>query len=474
MTGGFRARPAGATAVCLALLSSACVQHNFDQSLADANAGLTGFTDGNLLLARTDEQRELQRRRTAELLAAPLDQRAAVELALHNSPAVHQMLATHHAGAAATASAASMPNPIFSFSSTEGIHVKEIERMLSIGLLDLLSYPQRFNSAKLKLAAGQLQLTADAIDVVTAVRQAWVQAVVARQLEHYAEQVFRSAQASAELAARMQAIGNFNLLDRARQQSFYADATTRLAVARHTSLAQREALSRLLGLSDDQILQLRLPARLPDLPDAPLTAEVVSRSALDSRLDVRIAAADLQSAARGQGLRLLSSATDVEIGASRAAETDHGFTETSRGIELEIAVPLFSNLQQLNASLNARSQAAAKHLEATLRAASSTLREAYSGYRTNYDIARHYRDEVVPLQKKVSEESVLRYNGMLIGVFELLADSRTQIESVAASIDAARQFWLADAALHAAIAGKPAHATVRVNPVSGHTQTAQH
>ena len=50
---------------------------------------------------------------------------------------------------------------------------------------------------------------------------------------------------------------------------------------------------------------------------------------------------------------------------------------------------------------------------------------------------------------------MLRYNGMLIGVFELLADSRDQIASVSAAINAQQQFWLADAALQATIVGKP-------------------
>jgi hypothetical protein len=45
-----------------------------------------------------------------------------------------------------------------------------------------------------------------------------------------------------------------------------------------------------------------------------------------------------------------------------------------------------------------------------------------------YDVSKHYRDEVVPLRKVISEENVLRYNGMLIGVFELLADTRGSSE----------------------------------------------
>ncbi len=50
---------------------------------------------------------------------------------------------------------------------------------------------------------------------------------------------------------------------------------------------------------------------------------------------------------------------------------------------------------------------------------------------------------------------MLRYNGMLIGVFELLAEARDQISSVTNAINAQQQFWLADAALAASVMGKP-------------------
>ncbi|NRD51237.1 transporter, partial [Corallococcus exiguus] len=77
-----------------------------------------------------------------------------------------------------------------------------------------------------------------------------------------------------------------------------------------------------------------------------------------------------------------------------------------------------------------------------------------------YDIARHHRDEVIPLRKTISEENQLRYNGMLISVFELLADSRDQVNSVMAALNAEQQFWQADAALQASLIGKPTSASV--------------
>jgi outer membrane protein TolC len=85
--------------------------------------------------------------------------------------------------------------------------------------------------------------------------------------------------------------------------------------------------------------------------------------------------------------------------------------------------------------------------------ARSEVRESYSAYVTAYETARHYRDEIVPLRKKISEESLLRYNGMLISVFELLADAREQVGAVNGAIEALRDYWVADAELQAVLNG---------------------
>jgi outer membrane protein TolC len=87
--------------------------------------------------------------------------------------------------------------------------------------------------------------------------------------------------------------------------------------------------------------------------------------------------------------------------------------------------------------------------------ARSEVREAYGAYRSAWDIARHQREEIVPLKARIAEENLLRYNGMLIGVFELLADARAQIASVNGAIDALRDFWIAKADLDMALVGKP-------------------
>ncbi|MFP5482707.1 MAG: transporter, partial [Gammaproteobacteria bacterium] len=99
--------------------------------------------------------------------------------------------------------------------------------------------------------------------------------------------------------------------------------------------------------------------------------------------------------------------------------------------------------------------AKANTLEAVMRNVDSNLRESYTNYRTAYDIAKHYQTEVVPMLDTLAEQNTLRYNGMLIGTFELLADSRNQVRSIESSIDASANFLRAQLALDAALMGSP-------------------
>ena len=175
-----------------------------------------------------------------------------------------------------------------------------------------------------------------------------------------------------------------------------------------------------------------------------------------------MARGQLDAAGKAQGLNLLTSLVDVELGVNRSTTFDNGSGAgqafAKRGFELGIRLPIFDWGNAKRDAMSAQSLAAANRYESTVRSATSQLRESYSAYRTAYDVARHYRDEVVPLRQTMAEENVLRYNGMLIGVFELLADTRDQISSVVTAINAYQQFWLADAALSASVIGKPTSA----------------
>ena len=457
-------KPAGMTRVAIAAIIlialAGCASTSIDENFTDVKTSTHERLGAEVRWLTTDDARGQAQAEVDAILAGPLSGDDAVRITLAYSPALQAMLYEGAATAAATAQSARLPNPVFAFErmarNQGGASELEITRTLSFSVVDLLLLPSRLRRADYRQQSTRLALASSVVRAATEAREAWVHAVAAQQSVHYAERVKAAADASAELARRMQAVGNFSKLQRAREQSFSAEAVVQLARSRQAVRSTREALVRALGLSDAQAVVLRLPDRLPDLPAAPKDEASVAHLAMEQRIDVRMARSQLEFTAQEQGLtRITSFVNGLEFGASRVSETG---LAPQKGFNVEVPLPIFDFGDA------GRSQAEATYMAALNRAAqltvdaSSQVREDYGAYRTAYDVARHYRDEIVPLRKAIAEENVLRYNGMLIGVFELLADAREQIASVMQAIDAQRDFWLADANLQATLIGRPSDA----------------
>jgi multidrug efflux system outer membrane protein len=241
-------------------------------------------------------------------------------------------------------------------------------------------------------------------------RKAWTRAVAAAQLARLMAEARESAEAGGELARRMARAGNWSKLQQAREQMLLADAAAQLARARQAAFSEREKLIVVLGLWGAQT-GFELPDRLPDLPAQPRELPGVESLALQQRLDLQLAR--------------------VQWARQRAAPREAGADA------LWDAMRDAARVQEL--AVKARSEA----------------REAYHGYRTAYDLAKHYQTEVLPLARFINDETLLRYNGMLASVFELLAEARAQAQAESSAVEAQRDFWLADTELRSVLAGVP-------------------
>jgi len=450
-------RPAVSTIVATLLLAllAGCASIDTSKVLNQTQQDVARLTTTPLELAFTPEQAAQRSAAAQRLLEQPLQQGDAVALAWLNSPALQALLAHAQANAAQAAQQGRIPNPRLGLEWSSLLDETEIARRISFGLLDVLTLPQRQAMATHAVQQVQLQLSVDVVEQISLVRQAWVNAVAAQQAAQYAQQVQEAASLGAELARRMQVVGNSSKLQAARQQLWYAQATAQLAQARDEAQARREALVRALGLDSLQTQALRLPARLPDVPAAPRVFDEAMAQAWQTRLDLRMAQAAWEGAEQARTLGQWTSRGDVEIGLRNDRVQGADGSNTRQGLELGLVLPLLDDGSLRRTELDARKLALAQQVQATARQATSQLRESYAHYRSSYELARRYRDELLPLRKNMSEETLLRYNGMLVSVFDLLVDAQEQITLVRAALAAQQQFWLADAALQAALLGKP-------------------
>ena len=399
--------------------------------------------------ARTDDERgAIAERVRRHLEKGPLTADTAVEIALMNNRGLQATYAELGIAEADLVQAERLANPGFAFERlTRGDDV-EIGRAFIVNLLALVTMPARRQIEQRRFDATQVRVAAEASRVAAETRRAYYAAVAAHESAKYMEQVKDAAEASAELARRMARAGNFSKLEQAREQLFYAESAAQLARFRQSAVGQRENLTRLMGVWGEDV-RYTLPERLPDLPKSAREVDGIESTALAQRLDVQAAMREAESVASSLGLtRATGFVSALELAYQHNSESGK---PVQKGYEVEVRLPVFDWGDARVARARATYAQAVDRATDTAVRARSEVREAYDAYRTAYDLARHYRDEIVPLRKRISEENVLRYNGMLIGVFELLADARQQVTSVSAYIEALRDFWIAESALHSAM-----------------------
>lgn len=244
----------------------------------------------------------------------------------------------------------------------------------------------------------------------TDARKAWIEAVAAAQSARYMREAKEATEAAGELARRMTQVGNISKFQQAREQATLSDAAVQLAKSQQAAFNAREKLIVTLGLWGAQT-GFELPGELPALPPQPQDLPDIETRVLK----------------QSEALRLAQVQWQRQLAGPRPASAD----------DLWDAMGDAATIREL--AVKTRSEA----------------RQAYNNYRTAYDLARRYRDEVMPLRKFINDEVVLRYNGMLLSVFDLLADTRAQVLATGSAIEAQRDFWLAEAELQAMLAGAP-------------------
>ena len=436
----------------LAVILTGCATFSEDGGFGTVQRAVKERTGQEARWVRSDDEANSVRARTRELLARPLSADDAAQLALLNNPGLQATYAELGISEADLVQAGRMTNPHFAYLRTRNGDQKKIEWALTFPIIDLLTMPLRARLQGRRFEEAKLSVAGAAVGVALEARQAWHQAVAAEQTVVYTAQVKEAAEASAELARRMARVGNFSKLTLMREQVFYAEAVAQLAHARQSAVADRERLARLMGLFGDD-LAFKLPERLPDLPAAMPDFGDLEAIAIQQRFDVQAAKRSTEALAESLGLSKATRFINVlELG---PASTREGAEPWKRGFEISLELPIFDwGGARVAKAESIYMQSVHRVAEAAINARSE-VRESYSAYRVAYDTAKHYRDEIVPLRKKISEEVLLRYNGMLTSVFELLADAREQVASVNAAIDAQRDYWLAENALQAALNGTP-------------------
>ncbi len=436
-------------AVLLALAGCASLQP--DQAVAPVQALTREHMQADLPWQQTQQARQAAQARTQALLAQPLDAQASVQLALLNHRGLQATLYGLGMADADRVQALLWPNPVLSLGRLVRGEETEIERGLSFNLTALLARGARQAAAQQSLERLQLDAAQQMLAVAGDARRSWIQAVASQAQLRHAQIVLDAAEAGAELALRMHKAGNISAYRLAREQAVQADARLWVDQTRLQAARDRSALLRALGLDAATGAALRLPDQLPPLPDERRSPAALEQQALDQRLDIQAARRQTGQLAASLGLTRQTRLINVlQLG----YENNRSNTEpTQHGPSLSLELPLFDWGQARTARAR---QAYEQSLEQTAQVAleaHAEVRDAQLRADQAWRTARRYQQEVLPLARQISDETLLRYNGMLLGVNDLLADAREQARLMAASLMAERDYWLAEADLSQSLLG---------------------
>lgn len=403
----------------------------------------------------TAVQQQAAQAQIAQWLSQPVDADTAVRIALLRSPSVQAQLAQLARQDAQRAQALILFNPTLTLGRFVNGHEREIERQLSVNLVQLITLPWRSRWQGWQLEQATLTTAQQVLLHAANTRRAWLRAVAAQQSLQAAERMYEAAEAGGELARRMALVGNFSKREQAQELRVQHDAAAQLARARLTATLEREQLARLMGLWGPQA-DFALPQQLPPLPKAEAlhTGTDAEATALRERLDVRALRRELDTTADRYGFaRVGALFGDIGASYSRNTTTDRAtrHDEVTRGWELELPLPLFDWGGVAAAGARAQLQHRSAQLRNAALQARSEARTSWLRYRTAWDLAQQQRTEVLPLAQQMQEEAVYRYNGMFISTWQLLAQARATTQAVATTTEAQRDFWLADVDLQLAL-----------------------
>lgn len=451
-------RPYSLAALVLGALAAACGPTAIDadslRSAADARQRSSG-TRGPMT------------KDVKALLARPLTAEAAAQVAVLNNRGVQAAVEELGIAEGRLSQARRLPNPsVEAAMRFEGEGSPELEVGAMLDLTDLLLLSTRSGAAGVEVEAAKLAAIGSILDLSYDTRRAFYDYQAAAQLLELRRTVLQAFNASAELAIRLREAGNITELDLANQRSLFEEARFELQEAEIAVTAARERLNVLMGLWG-RGTEWRVEARLPAVPERELALDELESKTVERSLELAIAEQRFTAAAKRANLaRARGFLPELKAGVSAERSEDWAV-----GPAIEIELPLFYQGQgevgvakaEMRQQRNVYTDTAV-----TLRAAA---RNAATRLAAKREAVVYYEKVLLPLKQQVVEQTQLEYNGMLVGLFQLLQAKRDQVQAAATYVDQHREYWHARTNVEQLLSGRR-HPEELARPMSKGTGTA--
>ncbi|MGK4007595.1 TolC family protein [Sorangium sp. So ce1036] len=415
-------------------------------------------------------------RAISEQLRRPLTVDAAVRVALLNNRALRAALKEVGVARGNLAQAGALPNPELELEITpqqEGLEHAHVGLSAEIDLTAAILAPLHERAARSEHEAARYRSAGEVVELGYRVRAAFYAVQAAQQRLVIANRAVDAFAAARDAARALFEAGNVPELDVATQEAGYEEARVTAAQMELELLERRERLQRLLGLSG-AATAWTIEAAIPEAPEALATPSRAEARAIRASLELADLRRRLEAAARRAGaLRAGGWLPDMSVGVH--GERELGASDEAHahpwviGAGVTLSLPIFNRQQGAVAAQTAAFDSLLERYHGLAVDLRSAAREARSRLASAHARARHYRRVILPARKRVLEQTLLQYNAMHVGVFELLAARRAELDAELAAVETLREFWTAKAAFDALLAGRRVEAQRAEAPAAMHT-----
>lgn len=399
-----------------------------------------------------DEDRHADAR-VHELLSQQLTIDGAVEIALLRNRDLQATYEQLGVSQAELVQAGLLANPVIAASARypdRAPRIANLQLSVTENFLSLFMLPLRKKFAGQQFERQKRLVAAAVIDLAADVRGAYYRAQAAQQSLALQKRVLEGTSALAELAGRQREAGNISQLDLALQEDLYQQQKLEFAATQREIVLSHETLTRLMGLWGEDA-SWKVPGELPLPPETEPPLEHLESIAIARRLDLD--AQRREAAILRQALRLTSGwryFATVDVGIETERDPS-GVTITGPSLSLEL--PIFDRHQASIARMQAEARAANDRLIARSIDARSEIRVSRDELWRTRNAVELYRTVLVPLRERIVELSQQHYNGMLIGVYDLMRAKQNEIRTDRDYIEAVRDYWIARTNLERAAGG---------------------
>ena len=443
--------------IALASCGWGCNSHRSDDGLNHVANLISQSTPQRVRWNRGSADDLATRDELKALLQHPLGADDAVQIALLNNRSLQATYEELGVAQADLVQAGLLSNPKL-FASVRipnhGPGSPDAEFSVAEDFLELFMVPLRKRIAADKLAVAERRVADAVLAMEHEARVAFYTYQGRRQTLALQKTILDAQQSSCDLARQQHKAGNISDLDLASEEASFSTAKLEVARTEFAAKADREEVTRLMGLSGPEVDTWQAAEKLPDMPAAETSMQELESLAIRQRLDLDAERRQTLIIARSLGLTEQFCLTGIEIGIDVERRDATENYVTIAGPQLTVELPIFDQKQAQIARLQAEYRQGVDRIAAMASDIRSQVRVARDRIAAARQTAQLYQDVLIPQRRQVTALSEKHYNAMLLGVDRWLIARQMEVTAYKEYIEAVRDYWIAKSDLERAVGGR--------------------